>query len=254
MAAPIPLRSDFDAFALRSLARASKNANQARRLLALASIYDGDSRSDAARLGNVTLQIVRDWVSRFNAQGPDGLIDRTAPGASPARLDRDHRGRVRSAQPSGNIAARLRAGVPNPWATGGGNRHCRHRGEACNGIGPIPRRFTAPYGQRTSGRHAAPRSDLVRPDRSGWRDRGRPEAKTIIATRPSAALKRSTSLKANMRKDQCRHQIDSAAPRGVRAWKTDHDAIPFRKPPDRLRCIEPKSEAIIRLTITRKTS
>jgi transposase len=82
VAAPIPLRSDFDALALRSLARASKDANQARRLLALALIYDGERRSDAARLGNVTLQIVRDWVLRFNALGPDGLIDRTAPGAS----------------------------------------------------------------------------------------------------------------------------------------------------------------------------
>jgi hypothetical protein len=53
----------------------SGHAAQARRLLALALIYDGSSRSDAARLGNVTRQIVRDWVIRFNATAPDGLVD-----------------------------------------------------------------------------------------------------------------------------------------------------------------------------------
>jgi transposase len=29
------------------------------------------------------LQIVRDWVLRFNARGPEGLIDRKAPGKTP---------------------------------------------------------------------------------------------------------------------------------------------------------------------------
>ncbi|WP_337271242.1 IS630 family transposase [Oryzifoliimicrobium ureilyticus] len=76
----IPLRADFDAEGLRRLARQSKHAAQARRLLALALIYDGGSRSDAAQLGNVTLQIVRDWVIRFNERGPEGLIDGKAPG------------------------------------------------------------------------------------------------------------------------------------------------------------------------------
>ena len=83
MARAIVLRSDFDAAELRRLARRSKDAAQARRLLALAAIYDGGTRSEAARLGNVTLQIVRDWVVRFNAEGPDGLIDRKAPGPTP---------------------------------------------------------------------------------------------------------------------------------------------------------------------------
>ena len=80
MAAAISLRSDFDAESLRGLARQSKHSAQTRRLLALAAIYDGGSRSDAARLGNVTLQIVRDWVLRFNERGPAGLIDGKAPG------------------------------------------------------------------------------------------------------------------------------------------------------------------------------
>jgi transposase len=83
MAAPINLRSDFDGDVLRRIARASKDGRQVRRLLALAAIYDGGSRSEAARLGGVGLQIVRDWVVRFNERGPDALIDGKAPGPEP---------------------------------------------------------------------------------------------------------------------------------------------------------------------------
>ena len=87
MATPIPLRSDFDGVMLRRLARTTKDAAQARRLLSLAEIYDGGSRSDAARVGSVTLQIVRDWVMRFNARGPEGLINVKAPGGRPKLND-----------------------------------------------------------------------------------------------------------------------------------------------------------------------
>ena len=104
MAAPISLRSDYDAVALRGLARRSADANQTRRLLALAVIYDGGSRGDAARLGGVTLQIVRDWVLRFNAQGPDGLFDRKAPGPMP-RLDPEQRRALAALVESGPIPA-----------------------------------------------------------------------------------------------------------------------------------------------------
>lgn len=83
----IPLRADFTASDLRRLARRSQSAAHARRLLALAAIYDGGTRSEAARLGDVTLQIVRDWVLRFNAEGPDGLRDRKAPGPTPLLTD-----------------------------------------------------------------------------------------------------------------------------------------------------------------------
>ena len=76
----IALRPDYDAAQLRALAKASRNAGQSRRLLALAEIYDGGSRTKAARIGGVGLQTVRDWVVRFNARGPDGLIDGKAPG------------------------------------------------------------------------------------------------------------------------------------------------------------------------------
>ena len=80
MAAPIALREDFDALALRGLAKKTRDANQSRRLLALAAIYDGGSRGQAARIGGMGLQTMRDWVLRFNARGPDGLIDGKAPG------------------------------------------------------------------------------------------------------------------------------------------------------------------------------
>jgi len=78
----IALRPDYDAAQLRALAKASRIAGQSRRLLALAEIYDGASRTKAARIGGVGLQTVRDWVVRFNARGPDGLIDGKAPGNS----------------------------------------------------------------------------------------------------------------------------------------------------------------------------
>src|SRR3954465_1537284 len=76
----IALRPDYDAAQLWALAKASRNAGQSRRLLALAEIYDGGSRTRAARIGGVGLQSVRDWVVRFNAHGPGGLIDGKAPG------------------------------------------------------------------------------------------------------------------------------------------------------------------------------
>jgi hypothetical protein len=76
MAAAIGLRGDFDTFALRAAAKRSKDGPQARRLLALAAIYDAATRSEAPKIGGVTLQVVRDWALKFKAHGPDGLIDR----------------------------------------------------------------------------------------------------------------------------------------------------------------------------------
>ena len=90
MAAAIKLREDFDAIGLRAIAKRTKDGPQARRLLALAAIYDGGARSEAAKIGGVGLQVVRDWVLRFNAHGPDGLIDRKARG-QPSLLKDEHR-------------------------------------------------------------------------------------------------------------------------------------------------------------------
>ncbi|BBK33456.1 hypothetical protein STHU_40900 [Allostella humosa] len=62
--------------------RRGSQIGQAPRLLALSAICDGGSRGDAARLGGVRLQTVRDWVLAFNADGSDGLIDRKGGGPS----------------------------------------------------------------------------------------------------------------------------------------------------------------------------
>jgi transposase len=78
----IPVRSDWDAVQVRAAARVAQDAAQVRRLLAIAAIYDGMSRAEAARLGGMDRQTLRDWVHRFNAAGPSELIDRKAPGAA----------------------------------------------------------------------------------------------------------------------------------------------------------------------------
>src|ERR1019366_9370887 len=86
MAAAIGLREDFSSGALRAIAKRSKDGPQARRLLALAAIYDGARRSEAAKIGGVGLQIIRDWVLRFNARGADGLLNGKSPG-QPSKLN-----------------------------------------------------------------------------------------------------------------------------------------------------------------------
>ncbi len=70
------LRGDFDASRLRGLAKKTKNGPQARRLLALAAIYEGAMRTEAAKIGGVGLQIIRDWVALRvqRTGGPDGLL------------------------------------------------------------------------------------------------------------------------------------------------------------------------------------
>jgi transposase len=100
----ISLRDDFAAVALRVAAKRTKDAAQARRLLSLAAVYDGSTRTEAAAIGGVTLQIVRDWVLKFNADGPDGLIDRKAPG-QPPRLTDAHRTALATVLESGPTPA-----------------------------------------------------------------------------------------------------------------------------------------------------
>src|SRR5258705_814120 len=86
MAIPVALRGDFKASQLRGLARKTKDGPQARRLLAVAAIYDGATRTEAAKIGGVGLQIIRDWVMRFNARGAAGLLDGKSPG-HPSKLN-----------------------------------------------------------------------------------------------------------------------------------------------------------------------
>jgi transposase len=83
MPAAVKLREDFSAEQLRALARRSKDANQSRRLLSLAAICDGKDRGEAAWIGGMDRQTLRDWVHRFNAAGPEGLFDHWTDGPKP---------------------------------------------------------------------------------------------------------------------------------------------------------------------------
>ncbi len=96
----VALRSDWDAARVRTAARDAQDADQVRRLLAIAAVYEGQKRSAAARVGAMDRQTLRDWVHRFNQEGPAGLIDRKAPGAK-ARL---------SAEEEAALAALIEAG------------------------------------------------------------------------------------------------------------------------------------------------
>ena len=83
MSSAVKLRTNFTAGELRRLAKKAKDANQSRRLLSLAAVVDGMSRTEAAMIGGMDRQTLRDWVHRFNAAGPDGLLDNWASGPVP---------------------------------------------------------------------------------------------------------------------------------------------------------------------------
>lgn len=85
MGSAVKLRGDYSADELRRLARASKDVRQSSRLLSIAAVLDGMSRTDAARIGGMDRQTLRDWVHRFNGAGPEGLRDQWSPGP-PSRL------------------------------------------------------------------------------------------------------------------------------------------------------------------------
>jgi transposase len=90
MASAVNLREDYSVSELRRFAAATKNANQSRRLLSLAAVLDGMNRTQAARIGGMDRQTLRDWVHRFNAHGPDGLLDSWSKGPEP-RLSQEQR-------------------------------------------------------------------------------------------------------------------------------------------------------------------
>src|SRR3990172_4938066 len=89
MGTAIAVRTDYSSKELRRLATRVKDAAQARRLLAIAAVFDGASREEAAKIGGMDRQTLRDWVHRFNASGPEGLKDAwwsgPAPRLSPAQ-------------------------------------------------------------------------------------------------------------------------------------------------------------------------
>ena len=90
MGQAIGVRGDFKAGEVRRLAKRARDVGQARRLLAIAAVLDGASRAEAAKVGGMDRQTLRDWVIRFNEHGPDGLINLPSPGAR-SKLDGEHR-------------------------------------------------------------------------------------------------------------------------------------------------------------------
>jgi putative transposase len=114
MASAVSLREDYSAAELRRLAAATKNANQSRRLLSLAAVVDGMNRTQAARIGGMDRQTLRDWVHRFNAQGPEGLLDGWSKGP-------EHASRQSSAPRSPNSSRPARTGSCTAWCAGAGS-------------------------------------------------------------------------------------------------------------------------------------
>src|ERR1035437_9789628 len=90
MPSAVTLRTDFSASELRRQAKRSKDSSQSRRLLSLAAVLEGMNRTDAARIGGMDRQTLRDWVHRFNQSGPDGLLDSWSAGP-PSRLSADQK-------------------------------------------------------------------------------------------------------------------------------------------------------------------
>ena len=90
---------------LRGLAKKTKDGPWARRLfVTLAAIYDGATRTEAAMIGGVGLQIIRDWVLHLNERGPDGLLNGKSPG-QPSKLNDVQREAIARMIESGPIPA-----------------------------------------------------------------------------------------------------------------------------------------------------
>ena len=90
MGRAIVVRTDFTSGEVRRFAKRARDAGQARRLLAIAAVLDAAPREDAVKIGGMDRQTLRDWVIRFNEQGPDGLVNIPSPGVPP-KLDDEHK-------------------------------------------------------------------------------------------------------------------------------------------------------------------
>jgi transposase len=104
MSNAVPVRGDYTSGQLRALAKRSRDAAQARRFLSLAAVIDGASRTEAAKIGGMDRQTLRDWVHRFNESGPEGLINHTAPGAA-AKLNKRQKAKLAALVAQGPIPA-----------------------------------------------------------------------------------------------------------------------------------------------------
>ena len=110
MGQAIAVRTDFTAGEVRRFAKRARDAAQARRLLAIAAVLDGASREEAAEIGGMDRQTLRDWVIRFNAQGPDGLINIASTGRA-AQTWQEAQGLSGPARGGGSDPSRARCGA-----------------------------------------------------------------------------------------------------------------------------------------------
>jgi transposase len=126
---------DHSAAELRRFAATTKDAEMARRLLAIALLLDGKSRQEAAEQNGMQRQTLCDWVHRFNVEGIPGLVSRRAPGPKRALND----------QQMAELKALVIAG-PQPETDGIVRWRCVDLREQ------ISRRFSVTYHERSVGK------------------------------------------------------------------------------------------------------
>ena len=98
--------------------------------MAIAAVLDGASREGAAKIGGMDRQTLRDWVIRFNEQGPDGLINIPSPGVPP-KLGKKHRAFLVRLVEEGPIPAVHGMVRPASRARARENRSSRQRAAYC---------------------------------------------------------------------------------------------------------------------------
>ena len=89
--AALQLRDDYDGATLRALARQVRRAEVRNRLLGIAAAYDGVTRTAAAEIAGIGRQVLRDWIIRFNAEGPSGLYSIGFRGGDSEKLSEEHK-------------------------------------------------------------------------------------------------------------------------------------------------------------------
>jgi len=136
MGQPIEItRTEHSASDLRAAAAKSRDGGQVRRLLALALVLEGVSRSEAAERSGMDRQTLRDWVHRYNAEGIEGLTSGHGPG-QPASLNADQMAELKQLVLQG----------PDPAKHGVVRWRCVDLREE------VARRFTVEVAERTIGK------------------------------------------------------------------------------------------------------
>ncbi|RWN96157.1 MAG: helix-turn-helix domain-containing protein [Mesorhizobium sp.] len=164
MASAVKMRTDYSAVARRRLAKAAKDVNQSRRLLSLARIMDGMSREDAARIGSMDRQTLRDWVHCFNEDGPDGPKDAWYGGPTP-RLSPEQKAELAQIVKTGPDL--VRTWRLTAWCAGGAS--------ICSASSRIVSAslITSATGQAAQGTRLLAHERATAPSGAGCLDRGR---------------------------------------------------------------------------------